>query len=464
MEKRTQSQRILIYFLLLLPLLLMRDVTPMNELKYLSIADESLRDGHFWTMYNHGVQYADKPPLYIWLIMGIKLLLGRHSVFLMTLFSILPALGIILIFNKWCKNELNQGNILAAEIAMMTTGYFIGGAVVLRMDMLMTLFIVLALWTFYRQTNGDHRLVLKIAFPLYVFLAIFTKGPVGFFAPLLCTAVWLACTRSLKDFFHYWNALTWGILLLLCGLWWWQVYREGGMVYINDLLFHQTVGRSIDSWHHKGPWYYYLYSIWYMMAPWSLLTIGVIIWGLVKKVRLPQTIRFFLVCAGTIFVMLSIVSSKLQIYMLPAFPFINYAAFYILQELPSGCPSLARFCEVSRKVVVRGATVLLLLIFIGGCFVGKFNYALGFKEVAGEALQKAEELGINEFCYHNIRMGANMDVFIGKELRCLTDEEFADPMQIIGQDEPGIIIFTKDEKGIVHCNAFLKDTENTENI
>lgn len=459
MEKRTQTQRLLIYFLLLLPLLLLRDVTPMNELKYLSIADESLRDGHFWTMFNHGVQYADKPPLYLWLVMGIKLLLGRHSVFLMTLFSILPAFGIILIFNRWCERELTPKYTLASEIAMMTTGYFIGGAVVLRMDMLMTLFIVLSLWTFYRQINGDSRLILKIAFPLYIFMAIFTKGPVGFFAPLLCTFVWLALTRSLKDFFHYWNVLCWAILLLFCGLWWWQAYREGGMVYINDLLFHQTVGRSIDSWHHKGPWYYYLYSIWYMMAPWSLLTIGVIFYGLFRKIRLPQAIRFFLVCAGTIFVMLSIVSSKLQIYMLPAFPFINYAAFYILQELPSTDPRLARFCEVSRKVVSRGAAAILVLIFIGGCLVTRFNYRLGFREVAGEALEIAASEGIDRFCYHDIRMGANMDVFLGKEVQCLSDEEFADPSQIIEQDERGIIIFTKDEKGIVRCNVFLKDTE-----
>ena len=459
MEKRTQAERFLIYFILLLPLLLLRDVTPMNELKYLSIADESLRDGHIWTMFNHGLQYADKPPLYIWLVMGIKLLLGRHSVFLMTLFSILPAFGILAIFNKWCEKELKPKYRWASEIAMMTTGYFIGGAVVLRMDMLMTLFIVLALWTFYRQINGDDRLLLKIAFPLYIFMAIFTKGPVGFFAPFLCTIVWLAVSRKLKDIFHYWGLLTWGILLLLCGLWWWQAYREGGMEYINDLLFHQTVGRSIDSWHHKGPWYYYLYSIWYMMAPWSLLTIGVIIYGLVKKVRLPQPILFFLVSAATIFVMLSITSSKLQIYMLPAFPFINYAAFYILQELPTVEPRSEKFSAAARKVVVWGASILLVIIFIGGCLVPKFNYRLGFKEVASEALETAEKYGIDDFCYHDIRMGANMDVFIGKPLRQLTDEEFAAPEQIIEQNSRGVIIFAKDEKGIVRYEAVLKDIQ-----
>ena len=52
-------------FICLLPEMLMRDFTPSNELRYLSIADEALRDGHFFAFFNHGLAYADKPPLYI---------------------------------------------------------------------------------------------------------------------------------------------------------------------------------------------------------------------------------------------------------------------------------------------------------------------------------------------------------------------------------------------------------------
>lgn len=46
----------------LLPVLMLRDFTPDNELRYLSIADEALRDHTFFTFTNHGVPYADKPP------------------------------------------------------------------------------------------------------------------------------------------------------------------------------------------------------------------------------------------------------------------------------------------------------------------------------------------------------------------------------------------------------------------
>ena len=49
-----QRVRLGLYLLLLLPLLLRRDITPENELKYLQIADEALRDGHFWCLFLDG--------------------------------------------------------------------------------------------------------------------------------------------------------------------------------------------------------------------------------------------------------------------------------------------------------------------------------------------------------------------------------------------------------------------------
>ena len=58
----------------LLPMMAMRDFTPSNELRYLSIADEAIANGHLFAFYNHGIPYADKPPLYFWIVMLCRLL------------------------------------------------------------------------------------------------------------------------------------------------------------------------------------------------------------------------------------------------------------------------------------------------------------------------------------------------------------------------------------------------------
>ncbi len=77
----------------LAPVLMLRDFTPANELRYLSIADEALAGHTFFAFTNHGVPYADKPPLYLWIVMLCRWLTGAHRMWLLALFSLFPAFG-----------------------------------------------------------------------------------------------------------------------------------------------------------------------------------------------------------------------------------------------------------------------------------------------------------------------------------------------------------------------------------
>ncbi|MDE5890869.1 MAG: hypothetical protein K2H10_07640, partial [Bacteroidales bacterium] len=79
---------ILLSSIMLLPLMLMRDFTPSNELRYLSIADEAIAEGHIFTFTNQGKPYADKPPLYFWMIMLCRTIFGRPSIVVLSLLSL----------------------------------------------------------------------------------------------------------------------------------------------------------------------------------------------------------------------------------------------------------------------------------------------------------------------------------------------------------------------------------------
>ncbi len=429
--------------------MLFRDITPMNELKYLSIADEALRDGHIFTLFNHGVIYADKPPLYIWIVMLFKWMLGYHSTFILALFSLIPCMITLYIFNKWCCKELSRKFLIASELALLTSVYFLGGSLVLRMDMLMTMFITLAMYTFYRIYKGDNRPCLKFAFGLYIFLSIFSKGPVGIMVPLFCVPVFLLIKRQIRTIGKYWGWRTWLVLVILCGIWFTCVYIEGGNEYLDNLLFHQTIDRGINAFHHKEPFYYYFYSIWYAMAPWSVLTIGVIVYGLCKKVKMSELTQFMLITAGTIFAMMSIVSAKLVIYILPCFGFLNYGAFLVLQQL-----NCKKFTERARKVVIYSSFVILIAVFVAGCMVSKYNYKIGYKEVCKEARATADEVGVEDFYYYDVKAGAGMDVFLNHNIVEITQEQFNNPQSLMG-DADKIIIFAK-EDNVVRYKLYLK--------
>lgn len=326
---------IVFMFVALSPMMALRDFTPSNELRYLSIADEALSNGNIFAFTNQGEHYADKPPLYFWIIMLFKLILGEHSMFALSLFSLIPAFVIIAVMDKWMRKAM-PGRFSGEERAgsallLASSGLFLGMSVFLRMDMLMCMWIVLAIWTFWKLDNGvGKEAVQKWLLPIYIFMALFTKGPVGILLPPAAIAVYLIAEKRPKDILKYLGLRTWGVIALLCFFWFTGVWFDGGKEYLNNLLFHQTMGRAVNSFHHKAPFYQYAITIWEVMAPWCLATVPVIVTSLLKKgkgeeAEAPSSAeRLFSLTAITCFVMLSCFSSKLAIYLAPIFAFAAY--------------------------------------------------------------------------------------------------------------------------------------------
>ena len=442
---RQSRERHLLYLgiiLAVLPVMLLRDFTPSNELRYLSIADEALRNNTFFFFTNHGVPYADKPPLYLWIVMLCRWLTGGHHMWLLSLFSLVPALWIVKTVDAWTKDEMDADGHDLARLMTVTSGLFLVSALTIRMDMLMCLFIVLALresWTMY-TTGLDERIpiVHRLLFPLFVFLAVFTKGPLGFLIPLLSTAVFVFFfnSRSRKDrfrlFARIWGWRTWLILILLCALWFGAVYAEGGAGYLDNLLFHQTFGRAVHAFHHRHAFYYYALVIWYCLAPWSPLVIVVFILSLKRGVVKSELQRFFLTISMTTFLLLSCFSAKLEIYLLPTLPFMVYSAAMFM---PRFIKSMSRACTIVRGIAVG----LLVIFFIGGCALPWANPYIGYGKLCDEALETSAEYGITEYHAWHVKQAGNMDVYLHKPVVEVPD----DSIPATSTDKPFIMLTKK---------------------
>lgn len=473
----------LIWFIALLPAMILRDYTPNNELRYLSIVDEALQNGNVFTFTNQGEIYADKPPLHFWLMMVGKLILGEHYIWYYSLLSFIPALIILITMSKWIRREEetvnvvadnrimidnNSRNFITAQLMLMTTGLFAGAALIVRMDMLMNMFIVLSLYSFYQMYSGVNMTRNSWLFPIFVFLALFSKGPLGLLIPFVSTIMFLIYKKKLSDYKKYWGWKSFLIILLGSVVWFTGVYIEGGNDYLNNLLFHQTVGRGIDSFHHKEPVYYYLISIWYTLAPWSLLVLGLFAASIVKK-RINSTLeQFFAVIILSTFVMLSLISSKLAIYPLPIVPFLIFltvlqfnkfdmqnvwikltialpAVIFIL-ALPGivYVSSMEGMQYLADRFIYAGAVVLtltgilviyfiylkrdsvrsinslalgfLLSVFLIGWSMPKLNNQLGWGNMCEKAKELSEEYKINDYWVYKISRSENMDVYLGKDI------------------------------------------------
>ena len=473
----------------LLPVMILRDFTPSNELRYLSIADEALRDGHLFAFFNHGVPYADKPPLYLWLVMLGRQLFGGHCMAFLSLFSLVPAMVILRTMDRWAaESGVTVRNRTTAALMLMTSGLFLGLAVFVRMDMLMCMFITLALRSFWLLYTGRGNAKLhRWLFPLFTWLALFTKGPVGLLVPLLSVAVFLILNGQGRLTGRYCGWFTWGVITAGCAVWFTLAWLEGGTDYLNNLLFHQTFDRAVDAFHHKEPVWYYFVTVWYSLAPWSLLVIGGIVVALCRRVRLDESERFFLTVILTTWVMLSLFSSKLAVYLAPTFPFLVYLAASLLQRMPaaawwqkgavalpavvwaaalptvlllrhrvesvvpdgaewllaagaltcSGVAALVLLCrdDSLHRAVGSVAAGVLITVFTLGFSLPELNVRLGYGTLCREAKQLLQANGWSNCYVWNIRRAESMDVYLGRPVEETSVKELC-----VGRCDDGVVM------------------------
>lgn len=463
-----------------LPIMILRDFSVSNELRYLSIADEALLNGDWFTFTNNGVVYADKPPLYLWIVMLGKALFGQHCMWFISLFSLIPALVTMRVMRNWLVKECplpDKGWILTSQLMLITCGLFLGLNVFARMDTLMTLFIVLALHTFFKMFRGEGNFKTQsFLFGLYTFLAIFTKGPVGILMPLLCPLVFLLYKREARSFFHYWNWRMFLTVVMLCGAWFLCVYLEDRNTdYLQNLLFHQTAGRAVDAFHHKKPFYFYLIQIWPNLAPYSLLLVGVIAAGMLKHRLTSDTEHFWNATIWTTFVMLSLVSGKLGVYLAPIVPFFVFLTAALIRKFPwngwlaasvafpagvmvLALPALAGIVLFSglsylgqpfffiaagifslagvltlialkqrnlRKALNTIGFSILIGAFVGGFSIPALNPWIGYRDLCEKAVELKEENGLEHFYSIYLRRAENTDVFLGEDIRQLNNSQDA---------------------------------------
>lgn len=308
-----------------LPTVLLRDVTPANELRYLSIADEAIANGSVFTFSNHGIPYADKPPLYLWLVILCRRLFGSHCIPFLCLFSYIPAIVTVTLMDRMAGRGRGPWERASLALVLMSSALFLVIDIFLRMDVLMVMFIVAALYYFLRMYREEGNMkVNSLLFPLFIFLALFTKGPVGILVPVVSVLLFLLVRGEGRRIGKFLGWKTWTVLAVLCAVWFSLTYAEGGKEYLDNLLFHQTMGRAVNSFAHDEPLLFYFPAILYTTIPWSLLLAGTSLASLFRKTpgssRTPQESLFLCVVIST-FVMLSLFSGKLPVYLAPIIPF-----------------------------------------------------------------------------------------------------------------------------------------------
>lgn len=337
------------------------------------------------------------------------------------------------------------------------------------------------MYTFFNIYKDEHAKVEELLLPVYIFLAVFSKGPMGFIVPVTSIIAFLAVKKQIKTIGRYFGWRQIGILLGLCGAWFLMIYMEGGSEYLNNILFKQTVGRGVNSFHHKEPvWFYFPRMIW-SFAPWSVLYLVLIWQGIRKKMFDTDTKKFFAAIITVNVVILSLISSKLDIYMLPIYPFVVYLCSSLLYHnqsswvkagiaLPAGIMMLAfpvfivvkpyLSYDVSNMLNYIGIAILsaagsvamymlsenklqkavtsigygiISLLFVCSFTLPEFTKHIGFGDMAGAAQKRAQVEAIDNYAYYRFSTASNIDAYLGQKLERMSTVAQLDSLDCLPQ-------------------------------
>lgn len=350
---------ILICAAMFIPSTLKRDMDNRDELRYIEVVREMSIDKTWMVPHFGGEYYSEKPPVYFWILNLCKTVFGSYSTFAMTFPGIVSGIvGVLVAFYFGLKFFSRRYAFLAGLILATSVMYFAMASFV-RMDMMMTVFITGSIMAFYQGfQQADSKQKSKYYYIYYglMGLAILVKGPTGFLMPFVTAMVFLAVTGNWAEYKKLKLLPGFGILLGVIALWVLAIIASGDKAYAYQLFIVQTFGRAVNSFSHKRPFYYYLEVFPPAFLPWIFFLVSSFWMSIKQRANLSNGDKLFLCWFIAPFVMMSMFSGKLFVYLLPIVP---AAAFLVARMFES---VLEKKAKASYLVVPTICTVIVFAL------------------------------------------------------------------------------------------------------
>ena len=345
-----------------------------DEVRYANVFEHLSQAGKWLVMYLNGEPYPDKPPVYFWLLAALRpLFKGPEPALFFTgaAVSALAMLGATLGLNRLVAKG-GRGQSLAAGLILTTCFYWIGVAHYSRMDLLFAALICCSHICLFRawQKSGAPGLCLA-GFGLAA-LAVLTKGPLGIVFPLAAAVGWLAWRGQLRRLWRRDTAMGLALAVLVMGAWLGGAWLMGEHDFVRNIFTKQIFERAVQASHHRQPWWHYFATLPLAWLPWTFIIFllplrrlaGPSFWsGLWASRRQGNPgLSYVWAMALTGFAVLSLVSIKIIIYLMPLFPALAVLTARALGRLDR--QGVKRLCWIAGGVFAAAAVNLPLADFM----------------------------------------------------------------------------------------------------
>jgi len=367
-----RSRRFLIAILISISALILlsnlgfRDLWDPDETRYAVIAREMRVSGDWILPHFNGRVYAEKPPLFFWLVNLSTFLLGQQSEFAHRFPSALAALVTIFVTFVFGERLFNSRVGFVSGLMLATCVFFPQVSRWMILDPVFTLFFVLIVFYMHKgfERSEDRRKAYLCA-GLFMGLGVLTKGPVVYLSLL----VFFVYALLLKDVRRFWNKdLFWGFLLsaVLALAWLIPACLKGGEDYTRTVLVWQTIGRikGADVHTHPESLFFYFLRFPTEFLPWSVLLPSAFALTFRSKGIEREKLLFLLIWLVIPICFLTLSKGKKDTYLLP---FYSAASLMVGALWASGdqSPGIKKGMMAGIIFLTSAIFIVLILTLLG---------------------------------------------------------------------------------------------------
>lgn len=352
--------------LLTLPWIGMGNFYTRGEPREALVAVAMLEQGNFILPFFQG-EFAFKPPMLHWLVALFSLPQGYVSEMTARLPSALACIVMCCAFYSFVSRRFSPSRSFYASLILMSCFEVHRAAMTCRVDMVLTMFVVLAFLALYRWYEKGYKGMPWLA-SLAISGAILTKGPIGAILPCFALFVFMLFYRE------KWSRIILSLVkvsvlsVIIPLVWYVAAYRQGGDVFMR-LVMEENFGRFLGKMSYESHEHSFLINFAMIasgMLPWSLLVVlGIVTakWGKLKSGKkwvkeqwqrfraANPMIVFSVVAAVCVFVFYCIPASKRSVYLLPMYPFMSLLVANYMVDL-----------YMERKKIVKIYAVFLAVV------------------------------------------------------------------------------------------------------
>ncbi len=317
-------------------------LTNPDEVFYVETAKEMAERGTWTTPYIFNQPQFEKPVLtYDFIRVGF-LMFGDTPFGARFFPAVFGLLGVLAAYFMARLAWADERKAFLSAVMLMTSALYFGLSRTVFTDMIFTVFIFMALLTFYAAYQRPRwKTAGLILFHIFAAFAVLTKGPLGYALPLLIVVIFLAIRRQTAFLLSKGFALGIILLVAIACPWYVLMLKRFGGIFVQEFFYNDHWRRLLQAEHLKNDkWYFYPASMLGCMFPW-IFFVAASWWAAGKALaqrRLTVFQQFLLIWIVVVFLTFQVAHSKLVSYILPLFPAMALlAADDMVDRLNRGC-------------------------------------------------------------------------------------------------------------------------------